>query len=468
MKKVVLAIISVFLFLWIAGCNGIEEKQTQKLFENNFIIVSNSEGLYGLMNLEFELIVDFQYDKIYDFRNDLAIVIKDNQYGVINKEGDVIISLEYDEIVSHDYNFHFRVSKEFNYSYFDETGQVMTIREYCESIGLGEDAYIVFFKLSADAYGFTDIDGNVVIEPIYGDIYHDFFTEYNFVRLGGKWGIINHEGDFVISPTFRKISSTNMEGLTNVYLDGLWGVMEDNGTYRIPLEYEMEFLFTEASLATAKKNGLYGIINSDGEIVVEVDNESNNTTNKSLYQNHIISLAGEKNYLYDSTGKIVYETDMTINQFNQQYILMTDTLTNTRYVKNYKDKTILEIQNDNLYYFSNLDTKFIFKRQLVSEQICTIVYDEDGDIINPEGVYFNDVTGYNYSSKQMIGFTRCGSTKAGFINETGNWIIEPSFNFKYYYIYDDGYILINVDGLWGIINMEGEVILDFEYSSIGW
>lgn len=77
-------------------------------------------------------------------------------------------------------------------------------------------------------YGFLDLQGNWVIEPIFEDAYCFYDECYAGVKLECKWGFIDKSGKTVIEPQWDDAGNFS-EGLTNVKLDGKWGFIDKSG-----------------------------------------------------------------------------------------------------------------------------------------------------------------------------------------------------------------------------------------------
>lgn len=59
------------------------------------VVEKTDNGLYGYMNTDGNLEINYQYDFADDFSEGLAVVEKDGKYGFIDKEGNVVIDFKY-------------------------------------------------------------------------------------------------------------------------------------------------------------------------------------------------------------------------------------------------------------------------------------------------------------------------------------------------------------------------------------
>ena len=79
--------------------------------------------------------------------------------------------------------------------YFDKQGKELKDTEVYPNNTL-------FANKENEKWGFTDKNGNTVVEAKYDKVTE--FNEYGFagVRLDGKWGVVNSKGEEVIAPTY--------------------------------------------------------------------------------------------------------------------------------------------------------------------------------------------------------------------------------------------------------------------------
>ena len=126
------------------------------------------EKKYGFIDKTGKVVVDFQYDWVYQFKEGLATVSKDNQYGFIDTSGKVIIPLQFEEAW-----------------YFSENLAAVKVN---------------------NRWGFINKQGRMVIQPQFltprfgGPIY--FHEGLAAVRTENGSGYINKQGDMVIAPVY--------------------------------------------------------------------------------------------------------------------------------------------------------------------------------------------------------------------------------------------------------------------------
>jgi len=138
-----------------------------------YIVVGKNE-IYGLYNIEGELILDLEYLYIDRVIGDI-IVYKDLAwvYGLMSLEGNVLLSL--------------------NYQYIRAT----------------EDSII--YRING-LYGFMDLEGNIIIDAQYDIIPDNPFLPLGFsaVSYDGKWGVIDLSGSEVIEIKYEHVKGRQL------------------------------------------------------------------------------------------------------------------------------------------------------------------------------------------------------------------------------------------------------------------
>lgn len=122
--------------------------------------------------------------------------------------------------------------------------------------------------------GFIDVDGNVVIEPIYTNA-QNFKNGYSIVKLGhwadGKWGVINKKGELVIDYLFDRIFPFS-DNRAKVRIDNQWYFINEKGEILFSInQYLRTGNYHNGYTIVEKKTDdirLFGIIDVFGNEVV--------------------------------------------------------------------------------------------------------------------------------------------------------------------------------------------------------
>ena len=215
------------------------------------IVVINKDGKYGVLNKDYTVKIEPQYEDLKYAFSIYYIAKKDGKYGIINSENETVIDFEYQRMAYIENGGFVEADKtDTETIIFDNNlGQkivgivsdINTEKGYIKVYTNNEYKYYNFKleeKKSSDLltantlflskkdgkYGFVDKSGNVVVDYIYEDGTEQNKQGYAAVKKDGVWGSINKAG--VIS----KEPSVNLD--SSIYIDfiGTWH-LSDNGLY---------------------------------------------------------------------------------------------------------------------------------------------------------------------------------------------------------------------------------------------
>jgi hypothetical protein len=109
------------------------------------------------------IIVPAQYDTLWNFRDSLAHVKKDNLVGLIDKTGKVVIPLKYD-VFEFFYENLARVKKDKLWGFIDKTGKEVIVPQYADAWSFSNGLARI---KKGSLWGFIDKTGKEVITPKY-------------------------------------------------------------------------------------------------------------------------------------------------------------------------------------------------------------------------------------------------------------------------------------------------------------
>ncbi len=169
-------------------------------------------GLYGLKNINNNVIVKPKYDKIFkfgDYQFSWALVEKDGLYGFISINGSEIVKPKYDEICGFgDYLISWAlVEKNGLYGFISINGSEIVKPKYDKIFKFGDYQYNWALVEKDGLYGFITINGSEIIKPQFDKIYK--FGEKKIfsavVQKNGLYGLISINGSIVIEPKYQSI-----------------------------------------------------------------------------------------------------------------------------------------------------------------------------------------------------------------------------------------------------------------------
>ena len=198
-----------------------------------------SEGKYGLINLDGTLILPCEYDSIAPIagiRNSL-IIKKEGKTGLADTNGKIIVPAEYAEVSALTSNY--------------------------------QNGYIV--KNAENKFGIIGSDGSTVLECVYAGIKNATDNNMYVVNNNGTWQVILKDGTAFLD---GKVDNTTEINGTNIVVNnsGKYGIYNIETDLKIPVEYEfLTHAFDDKYIA--KKQGKYGVINLNNEVLVQFEYE---------------------------------------------------------------------------------------------------------------------------------------------------------------------------------------------------
>lgn len=193
----------------------------------------------------------FEQLTVFD-RNGLAPVSKDNLYGLIDIEGNLIIPFEYESIVMSTVNA-YSVSKDNKWGFITKSNQILIPIIYDVTSDFIENLCAV---KKDGKWGFIDLLNNPII-PFDYDGCTDFKTGLAGVVKDKKWGVINKENQLLIDFQYEYLTPVDENFIT-------YGVATDLKVERPDvLAYFPYFLSEDHHLMN------FGLISIDNKVVLE-------------------------------------------------------------------------------------------------------------------------------------------------------------------------------------------------------
>lgn len=216
--------------------------EVKEINGENIVIVK--DGKYTIINKTGEEILTQKYDDLKNAYDDYYIAKKDNKYGIIklNEEvvgfsyegiiyrkdvdffeadtGDVdtdIISREFKVVLKgiitdvNSENGYFRVRIDDEYKYYNLKFEEKKNTEVLINNTL-------FLTKQNGKFGYTDKNGNIVVECKYDDATEQNQFGYVAVNLNGVWGALDYQGKTVVEPKYSLINNLKIEFIEKWHL----------------------------------------------------------------------------------------------------------------------------------------------------------------------------------------------------------------------------------------------------------
>lgn len=240
------------------GTSYLDGKVDNVISMNNGDVIAKQNGKYGVLNIQTDLKIPFEYDELTYLFDDKYVAKKDNKYGIINTNNETVVDYKYSEIIYNKQTEYVKGKNADNtYDYMTKNLSVKftageeTVLNGFICIKNGSDikyynnkleeksnkdvytANTLFIIKENGKYGFVDKDGKVVVEANYEDAREQNDYGYVAVKKDGKWGSLDQFGKVVIEPTYTIKDENNVDFI------GRWHACADkNANYYTDLDDE--------------------------------------------------------------------------------------------------------------------------------------------------------------------------------------------------------------------------------------
>ncbi|MDR5658775.1 WG repeat-containing protein [Serpentinicella sp. ANB-PHB4] len=265
-------------------------------------------------------------------------------------------------------------------------------------------------------WGFTNENGELILEPVYNQVW---VSGHGLARVSneeGMWGLVNKDGKEIVKPTYNRIHGFN-EGLALVEHENGFGFINKEGKEIISPQYVEARPFGNGFAPVQNEEEKWGFINKKGEEVVEP-----RYVNVTYFWGDLAAVQNEEKKwgFVDKEGRVVVEP---------------------------KYDEIISYLLGELTAFKNDEEKWGFIDQ------------EGKEIIEPK---YKQV-GWNFSDGLLPVKNEEGNW--GFIDKEGENVIEPKYNEVNSFVGGLAGVK-NENDEWGIINKEGKEIVSPKYSYV--
>jgi len=330
------------------------------------------------------------------------------------------------------------------FGFMDDQGDVVIKPEY-EQLGFFKEGLASATK--SGKVGFIDKSNQVII-PFQFDAAADFENGRSIVEQDGRVGMIDRSGNAIFPLIYEDIGQLS-EGLIYALKDSLYGYYDRNNNERIPPRFDEAFTFSNG-MAKVVFEGKQAYIDAYGKFVVEPFYESLQVFSDSV-------LVAEKEGLF---GLITFSgkplTDFIFEQVGQ--LSLNRALVVINKFVGYIDKNGTIVIPAKFDVFPNFLKRGQFSGAyaLVSSKGKMGVIDQSGKVIVPLAFSgLGDVS-------SMMSFSK--GKQWGFIDLSGKQLVEPSFDFAE--SVKEGKTLVEKNGLQGMIDAKGKVLLPIEFVSV--
>jgi len=283
--------------------------------------------------------------------------------------------------------------------------------------------------------------------------FDSFSGGYARVNKKNLYGFVDESGKLVIKPRF-KYASCFINGQALAKKDNKNITIIDTHQKKIAPWFKAAGDFSEG-LAYVKRNNLYGFINKAGEIVIDLQFEDAHNFSEGLAA---IKLNNKWGFI-DTTGKITIEPafESVISRFFGGFALIdiqkypgSRAIPDTLFV----DKNGVCHNNRTHYFSEGLATSVIDKK--------TGYINQNGEIVIEPKFY----SAHRFKNGFAVITTKkwySNKSSSGIIDKNGNIIVVPQF--EQIRNFSDGLAAVKVGVNWGFIDTTGEFVIEPKFNT---
>lgn len=229
-------------------------------------------GLYGLISIDGEELVEAKYDYIgYKTSDSLIVAGQNGKKGIINIKGKTIVPFTWDSIS--DVSNGTAIANKDNLAYLISTDTGVILYSFGKpNARKANDCFVVYTSYDSNDYSLLDNNYDVLLSPEWASIYSINNNLYSISKkdLNGKnkYGIFDVEKKQIVVPVLYDDISTYSRTTQLIRFQqlGYFGYMDYNFSVVIPPQFEEAEQFFE-NYAPVKMNGRWSIIDREGNIV---------------------------------------------------------------------------------------------------------------------------------------------------------------------------------------------------------
>lgn len=323
-------------------------------FLENYIAVKK-DGLWGLMDLNMQLIIPYQYDEIittgYEYGSNHLVVIKDQKYGLINTQGDIILPIEYEHL-DMGWAMQYPIEQWVKFKKADKYGLINIETKSIHIDAIYDDISIprawserkekLISVKKGEQYGYLNLDGTIAIPVIYNAPL--YFNPEGSARISQNkhFGYINYKNEILLPPIFAEINESWGNDFLVVKYKGFFGLIKN----------------------TLPKNIDYNSPENYKETIAHYKNEV--SINKELLlgnPNNTISIKNKLIFCYDKLAKNYAQLDqINMDKFRAKSFSKTDSLASSIVIT-----TKEEYGEDRKRAFEYYEKRIILEEELYDE-----------------------------------------------------------------------------------------------------
>ena len=288
--------------------------------------------------------------------------------------------------------------------------------------------------------GFINKNGKLFIQAQF-DHAEPFNDESALVNVDQKWGFINKSGEMIVQPQYEYISDFS-EGAALVKVDEKWGFIDKVGNIVIEPKFDDAWPFSEG-FALVKESEKWGFIDQQGEVVIPLrfDRSYSSEGTGFLFKpgpEGPIWISYDKNGRAYRKGLVDWLTRCNISLMGHWC---------------YQQGTSSSSETNN--WVDNF-----------SEGLARVIVDQKWGYIDKTGnTVIEPKFQFGSSFSQGLAVVQF-EEKMGYVDQSGRFVIEPQPYESVSGMFFEGLAVVKKDNKVGFIDKTGLTVIDFEYDEV--
>lgn len=402
----------------------------------------------GYIDINGNFVVKGMFDEAGDFEDGVAWVKQGTRWALVGKNGEFLYG---PKRMTHG-EFHeglawIKIGK--NYGLINKSGEIVAdnLPKIVDNFSRG------YAMIEVDGkYGYIDKSGAIVIEPKFDNATN--FTDYAIVTVNYKKGLIDKNGKYILEPIYRNCYLTRLNNRTiavveSHFRDGL--IDPATGENLTGFIYQHFWRWERDGYCNVKVNDKWGLIDKNLAYAIEPKYDDIGVYDKGI---RTVELNGKEGAI-DKTTALIIDT-----KFDKVRVLNDGDYFKVKLGDKWGilDKNGVEISEPKFEEVSDFDSKGRTKVKL----------DGKWGIISTDGSYFVEPK-YDYIKYCRDYYALEVDGKWTVIDETLKSISDVAFDdICNLSTKTDTYIGVKVNGEWGVIDVNGDFVIEPKYCEIYW
>jgi WG containing repeat len=223
--------------------------------DSQFICISNS--------MKELFILDPVIDRVETYSSGLAAVCKNGKYGFMDKNGKVVIDFIFDAVSSFSEDVAavaITIDSVLSWKYIDKSGNPVSAKTYADALPFHQGRAAVHL---GDTWNWINKSGEVMINADFDEC-RSFYNGFAAFRKGENWGILSISGKEVLEPSYPMIGNCSEGRFVFTLGPGASGYLDTTGKIVVQPAYKAVSDFKNG-IAYVVSGSRIGILTKNGK-----------------------------------------------------------------------------------------------------------------------------------------------------------------------------------------------------------